>query len=249
MPTAIIAEDEPILREQLQAKLAKLWPELEVLAAVGDGAAALEALEERAPDFMFLDIRMPEKSGLDVAHALAGRCHVVFVTAYEQYAVEAFEVNAVDYLLKPVDEARLAAAVERLKARLAQAPPDLAGLLEALAARARPEPARFLQWLQVQERDDLLLVGVDELELLQSADKYTLAITPQAEWVIRTPLNELEARLDPDRFWRVHRNAIVRVAAIARVRRDEAGQLTLHLRSGARTVKVSRLHAQRFKQM
>jgi DNA-binding LytR/AlgR family response regulator len=133
MPTAILAEDEPILRAQLQAKLAKLWPELEIIASVEDGAAALEALEDRVPDFMFLDIQMPEMTGVEVARHVAGRAHVVFVTAYDQYAIQAFETGAVDYLLKPASDDRLAVTIERLKAKLATPPMDLNAVLQRIS--------------------------------------------------------------------------------------------------------------------
>src|SRR5512141_1556201 len=133
MPTAIVAEDEPILRTQLESKLAKLWPELEIIASVEDGAAALEALEDRVPDFMFLDIQMPEMNGVEVARHVAGRCHVVFVTAYDQYAIQAFETGAVDYILKPATDERLATTLERLKSRLATAPVDLKGVLARIS--------------------------------------------------------------------------------------------------------------------
>src|SRR5512141_1447586 len=135
MPTAIIAEDEPILRAQLEGKLRKLWPELDIIASVEDGAAALEALEERAPDFMFLDIRMPEMTGVEVARVVAGRCHVVFVTAYDEYAIQAFDAGAVDYLLKPATDERLALAIERLKGKLATPPQDLTAVLARIADR------------------------------------------------------------------------------------------------------------------
>ena len=141
-PTAILAEDEPILRAQLQAKLAKLWPELEIIASVEDGAAALEALEDRAPDFMFLDIQMPEMTGVEVARHVGGRAHVVFVTAYDQYAIQAFETGAVDYILKPYTDERLAVTVERLKAKLATPPPDLNALVAQLAEQLRGGAAR-----------------------------------------------------------------------------------------------------------
>jgi DNA-binding LytR/AlgR family response regulator len=185
---------------------------------------------------------------MEVARRLQGRCHVVFVTAHDRYAVEAFESAAADYLLKPVGGERLAVTVERLRSRLAAAPPDLGGLLDALAARLRPAEGH-LQWLKVDNRGDVLLVAVEEVSLFQAADKYTLAVTREQEWVIRTPLVELEAQLDPARFWRVHRDAIVRVAAVERASRDERGRLVLRLHGLPRAVAVSRAHAHRFKQM
>jgi DNA-binding LytR/AlgR family response regulator len=247
-PTAIIVDDEPELVGSLRRRLAVQWPELEVVGEALDGLAALELANARRPDIAFLDIQMPGASGLEVARRLAGRSHVVFVTAYDQYAVQAFESAAVDYLLKPVEDERLAKTLARLKFRISEPPADLGALLDDLATRLRSEPGH-LQWLRVEHRHEVLLVPVEDVMLFQASEKYTLAITRDQEWVIRTPLKELEEQLDPARFWRVHRNAIVRVGAIARVRRDERGELILHLRDVERTVAVSRVHAQRFKQM
>ncbi|HSN89624.1 MAG TPA: LytTR family DNA-binding domain-containing protein [Anaeromyxobacteraceae bacterium] len=247
-PTAIVVDDEPGLVAELVKALAATWPDLEIAGTAHDGARALALAEALHPDVAFLDIQMPGPSGLEVARRLAGRCHVVFVTAFDRYALDAFDSAAADYLLKPVNGDRLGRTVERLRARLASPPADLGALVEKLAERLRPG-AGALEWLQVQERDDVVLVAVDEVDVFQSADKYTVALSGDREWVIRTPLKELEARLDPARFWRVHRSAIVRVAAIARVSRDLGGQLTVHLKASARTVGVSRAHAARFKEM
>src|SRR5438034_5004862 len=162
MPTAILAEDEAILRHQLEGKLAKLWPELEIVASVEDGAAALEALEARAPDFMFLDIQMPEVSGVEVARQVGGRSHVVFVTAYDQYAIEAFETGAVDYILKPATDERLAVTVERLKAKLASPPADLNAVLAKLTEQIRGGRER-LQWIKATVGQNLRLIAVAEV--------------------------------------------------------------------------------------
>lgn len=247
-PTALLVDDEPAVRAWLRRALSARWPDLCVAGEAQDGAAALERFEALQPDVVFLDVQMPGATGLEVARALSGRCHVVFVTAHEQYALQAFEHAAVDYLLKPVDEERLAATVARLRARLAAPPADVSAAIEALARRLQPA-ARYLEWLQVQVRQDLVLVAVDDVDLFQSSEKYTLARAGADEWVIRTPLKDLEGQLDPARFWRVHRSAIVRVAAIARVSRDEGGQPVIHLRRGDRSVAVSRAHAHRFKLM
>lgn len=245
-PTALVVDDEPELVAYLRGALARLWPELQVLEA-GDGPTALETFETHRPDVAFLDVQMPGMTGLEVARRMAGRCHVVFVTAFEQYALQAFEQAAVDYVLKPVEDERLAETVERLRSRLLAPPADLTALLAALA---RERPAReALEWLQVQDRKDLLLVAVDEVDLFQSSEKYTLVFSGEKEWLIRTPLQELEEQLDPARFWRIHRNAIVRVGAVARVSRNASGQLVVHLRRGDRTIAVSRAYARRFKQM
>ncbi len=245
-PTALLVDDEPELVAYLRGALARLWPELQVLEA-GDGPAALELFETHRPDVAFLDVQMPGMTGLEVARRIAGRCHVVFVTAFEQYALQAFEHAAVDYVLKPVEDERLAETVERLRSRLLAPPADLTALLAALA---RERPTReYLEWLQVQDRKDLVLVAVDEVDLFQSSEKYTLVLSGPSEWIIRTPLQELEQDLDPARFWRIHRNAIVRVGAVGRVSRNASGQLVVHLRRGDRTVTVSRAYARRFKQM
>jgi DNA-binding LytR/AlgR family response regulator len=241
-----VVDDEAELAAYLRGALARLWPELQVLEA-RDGAAALELFETHRPDVAFLDIQMPGMTGLEVARRLAGRCHVVFVTAFEQYALQAFEHAAVDYVLKPVEDERLAETVERLRSRLLGPPADLTALLAALA---RERPAReVLEWLQVQDRKDLVLVAVDEVDLFQSSEKYTVVLSGDREWIIRTPLQELEEQLDPARFWRIHRNAIVRVGAVARVSRNASGQLVAHMRRGDRTVPVSRVYARKFKQM
>jgi len=244
-PTAIVVDDEPHLLAFLRSALASHWPELEILGEALDGPGAIELFEARRPDVAFLDVQMPGASGLDVARHLAGRCHVVFVTAHEQYAVRAFETAAVDYLLKPVEDGRLAATVARLRTRLAAAPPDLRVLLDALAERSRP--ADHLEWLTVQRRQDVVLVAVEEVDVFEASNKYTLAVTRGDEWVIRTSLKELEAQLDPARFWRVHRNAIVRVEGIARVSRDGSGRVIVHFRHLDRKVEVSRAYAHRFR--
>ncbi len=246
-PTAIVIDDEPHLLALLKGTLAASWPELEIVGEALDGITAIELLEMRRPDVAFLDIQMPGMSGLEVARRVAGRCHIVFVTAHDQYAIQAFERAAADYLLKPVEDERLAATVGRLKARLATAPPDMIALLETLAERSHRPTS--LQWLKVQRGHDVVLVAVEEVDVFQTSHKYTLAITSEEEWVIRTPLKELEEQLDPARFWRVHRNAIVRVGAVARVSRDCASQLVVHLRHHDRKVTVSRAYAHLFRQM
>ena len=245
-PTALLVDDEPELRAYLRGALSRLWPELQVLEA-GEGKEALELFETHHPDAAFLDVQMPGMTGLALAERLSGRCHLVFVTAYEEYALDAFEHAAVDYLLKPVEDERLKETVERLRARLSLPPGDLRELLALL--RAQRPVREHLEWLQVQDKQDLVLLAVDEVDLFQSSEKYTLVLSGPREWVIRTALQELAAQLDPARFWRVHRSAIVRVGAVARVSRSASGQLRVHLRQGDRVVPVSRAYAQRFRQM
>ena len=248
MPTAILAEDEPILRAQLQAKLAKLWPELDIIASVEDGAAALEALEDRTPDFMFLDIQMPEMTGLEVARHVGSRSHVVFVTAYDQYAIQAFEAGAVDYVLKPVTDERLALTVERLKSKAATPPPDLTALLARIAGQVSPKRER-LQWIKATVGQQLRLIPVADVLFFQSDEKYTRVVTCDGEALIRKPIRELLEELDPDRFWQVHRATIVNVDFIAGVRRGLRDQAELSLKDHAETLVVSRAFTHLFKQM
>jgi len=248
MPTAIIAEDEPILRAQLQARLAKLWPELEVIAAVGDGVAALEALEERTPDFMFLDIRMPEMTGIEVARHVGSRCHVVFVTAYDEYAIEAFEAGAVDYLLKPPTDERMALAIERLKSKTATQPRDLAAVLSRLAGKLEPARER-LKWIKATVGQNLRLIPVSDVLYFQSDEKYTRVVTGEGEALIKTPIRELLDGLDPDAFWQIHRSTVVNAAAIAAVTRDFRGQAHVKVRGRDESLVVSRIYSHLFKQM
>ncbi|MBL0142397.1 MAG: response regulator transcription factor [Betaproteobacteria bacterium] len=249
-PTAIIAEDEPILRQQLEAKLKKLWPELEVIASVEDGASALEALESRVPDLMFLDIQMPELTGVEVARHVGNRAHVVFVTAYDQYAIQAFEAGAVDYILKPCTDERLSVSVDRLKQKLASPPPDLAAIVSRLAAQLRGGAAgEKLQWIKASFGQNLRLIPVAEVLFFQSDEKYTRVVTADAEALIKTPIRELLDGLDPEAFWQIHRSAIVNVNAIAGVTRDFRGQAHVKVKGKDETLTVSRIYSHRFKQM
>jgi len=248
MPTAIIAEDEAILRTQLASKLAKLWPELEIVAQVEDGAAALEALEERAPDFMFLDIRMPEMTGLEVARHVDARSHVVFVTAYDEYAIQAFETGAVDYVLKPVTEERLARTIERLKSKAATPPPDLTGLLARIADQVSPKRER-LQWIKATVGQQLRLIPVADVLFFQSDEKYTRVVTRDSEALIKTPIRELLDGLDPEVFWQIHRSTLVNAGAIAGVTRDFRGQAHVKVKGRDDELVVSRIYSHLFKQM
>jgi DNA-binding LytR/AlgR family response regulator len=248
MPTAIVAEDEQILRTQLEGKLAKLWPELEIIASVGDGAAALEALEDRTPDFMFLDIQMPEMTGVEVARHVAGRAHVVFVTAYDQYAIQAFETGAVDYILKPATDERLAVTVERLKAKLATPPVDLNAVLARIAAQVAPQSER-LQWIKATLGQNLRLIPVADVLFFQSDEKYTRVVLADGEALIKTPIRELLDGLDPAVFWQIHRSTLVNANAIAAVTRDFRGQAHVKIKGKDETLVVSRIYSHLFKQM
>jgi DNA-binding LytR/AlgR family response regulator len=250
MPTAILAEDEPILRTQLEGKLRKLWPELEIIASVEDGAAALEALEDRVPDFMFLDIQMPEMTGVEVARHVGGRAHVVFVTAYDQYAIQAFETGAVDYILKPATDERLAMTIERLKAKLAAPTPpaDLNAVLARISDRLGGKKER-LQWIKATLGQNLRLIPVGEVLFFQSDEKYTRVVTADNEALIKTPIRELMDGLDPEVFWQIHRSTVVNVNAIAGVTRDFRGQAHVKIKGKDEALVVSRIYSHLFKQM
>jgi DNA-binding LytR/AlgR family response regulator len=252
-PTALIAEDEPLLAEALRTDLARLWPELQVVAVAGDGQQALDQALALRPTLCFLDIRMPGMSGLDVARAASGRCHIVFTTAYDSHAVAAFEAGAVDYLLKPVAADRLAQTVQRLQAQLASAQqaPALEPLVERLAAQLQQKgaPEQKLRWLSASVGDTIKLFGIDEVLFFQSDEKYTRVVTAQDEAHIRKPLKEIADGLDAEEFWQVHRGVLVRASAIARAQRDEMGRITLHLRGHPEKLAVSQAWAWRFKPM
>lgn len=245
-PAAVIAEDEEVLRGELREMLATQWPELDVVAEVGDGAAACRAVEELAPGIVFLDIEMPGASGLAVARRVSGKCHVVFVTAYDKYAVAAFEQGAVDYVMKPFSAARLDATIGRLKARLAGPPADLTGLLQSLASLQRKD---YLRWITAAQGDSLRLITVDEICYFRADHKYTLVVTPDSEALIRRPLKALAEEVDPQAFWQIHRSALVSVKQIAGVSRDMRGHLTVKLRQRPETLPVGENYVHLFKQM
>jgi DNA-binding LytR/AlgR family response regulator len=263
-PVALIAEDEPLLAEALRRLLAQAWPELQVTEVVHDGEAALRAIEARRPDVAFLDIRMPERSGLQVAEALAGAAGappaIVFVTAFDAYAVQAFDAAAVDYLLKPVTPERLARCVERLRARLAAASAgDVGtGLREALRRLQEqlaglPAPAGRLRHIRASVGDVTRQIPVADVLWFEAQDKYVAVVTRDARALVRMPLSELLPRLDPDRFTQVHRSTVVAVDAIESIRRDFAGRTWVHLHPGAdgREIRlaVSRAFATQFRGM
>ena len=247
-PTALIAEDEPLMRERLKEKLAEAWPELEVVAEAADGDEALALFDVHRPRVAFLDIRMPGRTGLDVAAAIGGECHVVFVTAYDQYAIAAFDAGAVDYLLKPVEAERLAQAVARVKTKLASAPPDLSQVVAALRAHAATAPAR-LRWIKAAVGKQVKLIPVDEVVYFQSDTKYTRVVLAQSEALIRTPLKDLVAELDPERFWQIHRSTIVNVAQLAGVLREDAERQFALFKSRPERLPISRQFTHLFKQM
>lgn len=259
--TALIAEDEPLLARALQAELLRAWPELSVVKVVGDGeAAVLQALALR-PDVLFLDIRMPGRTGLEAAAELADDWPdneafpaLVFVTAYDAYAVQAFEAQAVDYLLKPVQPERLRLTVQRVQALLVQRRPTTGPLdttldqLRSLMAQV-PPPAARLQVIPASVGNSIRMVPVAEVLAFEAADKYVRVLLAQSEVLIRTPLKELMPQLDPAVFWQVHRGTVVRAEAIESVTRNEAGRMSLRLRVRPEAFAVSRLYADRFRAM
>jgi DNA-binding LytR/AlgR family response regulator len=245
---ALIAEDEPVLREELAELLASLWPELEVVAKAHDGVAALRALEEFKPDVMFLDIQMPGLSGVDVARQAGNRCHIAFLTAYDQYAVQAFEHGAVDYVLKPVTAGRLLTSITRLKAKLAGPPQDLSRFLAQIGA-GRSNARQYLRWINASRGNAVRLVTVDEIAYFKADSKYTLMVTAEGESVIRKTIKELTDELDPSVFWQIHRSTVVNVGAIESVVRDIGGHVQVRLKNRKELLPVSEAYAHLFRSM
>lgn len=245
MTRAIVADDEPLLRAGLKAALADAWPQLEMAGEATNGAEAVHLVRELRPEIAFLDIEMPLMNGLDAAREIGRQAHVVFVTAYDRYAIEAFERGAVDYVLKPASAERLAETVRRLQSRISTPPASMDALLEELARRvAAPER---LQWLQASLGNTLKLINVDEVQYFQSDTKYTRIVTAEGEALVKKTLRELVAELDPRHFWQVHRGTIVNIRAIASVTFDDAGRREIALRGRPETLEVSRTFAHLFK--
>lgn len=247
---AIIADDEEALRVHLRKKLEALWPGLIIAGEARDGEAALRLIGDARPDVAFLDIRMPGLSGIEVARRAPGKCRLVFVTAYDKYAVQAFENEAVDYLLKPVTDDRLMKTVKRLQELLAgPAPvPDLSAVLEKVSRSVR-NPSSFLSWIKAQHRDSVRLIPAADVCYFRATDKYTTVRTHEGEFLIRKTIKELEEELDPELFWRVHRAAIVNVKSIHAVKRSVAGTCTIRFRELQDSLTVSRAYSHLFKQM
>jgi len=255
--TALIADDEPLLRESLTRLLAQTWPELDVIAQARNGRAAVESFEAQRPDICFLDVHMPGLSGIEAARFIGRRAHVVFVTAYDQYAVQAFDQGALDYLVKPVELPRLMDTVARLKERLRAAPDpvDRSDLLDQLAARVLRNPApTSLRWLRVSVGQALRLVSADEIDFLRSEDKYTLVAWHDqagqlAEGLVRTPLKELICQLDAEQFVQVHRAVVVNLHAIKQVLRGHNETANIHLKYRSEVLPVSRTFIHQFRMM
>lgn len=265
MPKALIAEDEPLLAETLAAELKAVWPELEIVARAGDGLSAVDKALALLPDVLFLDIRMPGLTGLDVAQRVADRWppertppEIVFVTAYDQYAVDAFDHAAVDYLLKPVERARLERTVERLQDRLAPGPRDdaappadlqrlLGEIRQAMARGGAPGPG--LRVIRAAVGNAVRLIPIEDVFYFQATDKYVSVVTADGEALLRVSLKELSDQLDPERFWQIHRGTIVNVTEVRAAVRDRLGRLSVQLKSRTELLPVSRQYADRFKQM
>ncbi|KRD39026.1 two-component system response regulator [Lysobacter sp. Root916] len=256
-PTALIADDEPLLRRALTRQLAQAWPELEVVAQTRNGRETVERFEALRPDICFLDVHMPGLSGVEAARHIGRRAHLVFVTAYDQYAVQAFAQGALDYLVKPVEAERLADTIARLRERLraAQPAPDTEALLERLAAQLQKKSApETLRWIRASVGQALRLIGVDEIDFLRSDEKYTRIAWrgdggKPGEALIRTPLKELAAQLDPAQFVQVHRAVVVNLRAISHVTRGANETAHIHLKGRDEVLPVSRSYLHHFRQM
>jgi DNA-binding LytR/AlgR family response regulator len=247
MTTALIADDEPALAQYLTSLLAQLWPELRIIAQARNGSEAAVAIAHLQPDIAFLDIRMPGLSGLEVAQGIEGHTQVVFVTAYEEFAIQAFEHAAVDYLLKPVTQARLARSVERLRAGGATVDDD-ARLAQALLRLQPPAQAR-LRWIRASRGDTTVQIAVEDVLLFEADEKYTVVHTVDRQHLIRTSIAELVSRLDPTQFWQVHRATLINLAHLDSSRRDEASRVWLKLRGSPHEWPVARAYVHLFKAM
>lgn len=272
-PRAVLADDERLMREQLRARLAEAWPELQLVAEAKNGIEAVELVREHRPDVVFLDIRMPGATGVEAARQIAQLAppeggepdneallpEIVFITAYDQYAVEAFEQGAADYVLKPAERERLALTVQRIRQRLAarrdasvEAPPGphLQALLHQLSARLNPgQPPQYLRWIQATVGPNIQMIPVDEVLFFISDEKYTRVQTAQVEALIRKPIKELVDELDPSAFWQIHRSTLVAVKAIAGVTRDFRGRQIVSVKGRSDRLEVSRSYHGLFKGM
>ncbi len=253
MYKAIIADDEKELRTYLRSILSEIWPELTICGEAKNGKEALELVESKRPQIAFLDIRMPGLSGMEVAKRIAGICRIVFVTAFDQYAVEAFEKEAVDYLLKPVSKDRLIQTIQRLKPQLdssAEPPARLAEVIELVLSKLPGRGgAGFLRWIKTQNKDSVRLIPVAEADYFRAEDKYTLVVTKEGESLIKKSIKELVQELDPAQFWQIHRGAIVNVSKIDRVSRSLTGRGVLKIKGRSELLTVSRNYLHLFKQM
>lgn len=279
MPRAVIADDERLMRDQLRARLTEVWPELAIVAEAKNGQEAVELTQQQHPDIVFLDIRMPGLTGVDAARQIAQLptlddtedgwpgCEIVFITAYDQYAVQAFEQGVVDYVLKPAERERLQLTVQRIQARTAQREqaqnavpqqepdalpahtPAMAQLLQQLGQQLSPAQAPTLQWIQASVRNAIQMIAVEDVLFFISDEKYTRVQTATVEALIRKPIKELIAELDMRQFWQIHRSTLVNVKAISGVSRDERGRQLVSVRGSSEKLEVSRSYTGLFKAM
>lgn len=250
-PTAIVVDDEPLMRDQIITQLREAWPELVIAGEAGNGREAIALAQSVEPDIAFLDIRMPAMDGIQAARALSGRVHIVFVTAYDQYAITAFEQGAVDYLLKPAEPERVALTCERLRTRIQHAPDPMDRLLDGLAQRLGIGVVRsdYLRWVQASVGPHLRMIPTSDILFFRAEDKYTRVQTRNYEALIRKPIKELIDELDPLEFWRIHRATVVRVDAVDHVSRNFRGSQVVHLKGSTEQLEVSRSFSHLFKQM
>ena len=251
-PTAVIADDERLMRDQIVGRLKAAWPELLIVGEASNGREAVAMVQSLEPDIVFLDISMPEMDGIQAAKALAGRAHVVFVTAYDQHAVSAFEQGAVDYVLKPADPERMALTCQRLRARLQHQPDPMDDLLEQLSQRfaARGVKSReYMRWVRASVGTNLRMIPTSDILFFRAEDKYTRVQTRSFEALIRKPIKELIDELDPEEFWQIHRATVVRVDAIEQVSRNFRGHQIVHVKGSEEKLEVSRTFNHLFKQM
>src|SRR6266478_7593110 len=255
MTRAVIADDEVLMREQLRARLEELWPELEIVAEAKNGVEAVEQVAALRPEVVFLDIRMPAKTGIEAAReiaALDGRLpEIVFVTAYDQYAIDAFEQGVIDYVLKPAERERLALTVERIRKRLAAPADNAQGALQQALERlaGKLEAPSHLRWIQASVGQQIQMIPVEEVLFFISDEKYTRVQTAQQEALIRTPIRELVAALDPAQFWQIHRSTLINARAIAGISRDERGRQLVSIKGRPDKLEVSRGYAHLFRGM
>jgi DNA-binding LytR/AlgR family response regulator len=253
MPTAIIADDEPLLIQGLQANLKKLWPELQIVATARNGLEALQVITENEPDIAFLDIKMPGLTGIEVASRVQGGLHIVFITAFNDFAVEAFEREAVDYVLKPVNNERLQKTIDRLNQRLSktEAPPSMEALVKQLAAAlpGAAAPAQPMRWVRALKGDLIHQIDVEDVWYFEAQDKYTVVHCALGELLIRSSLSEMMRELNPNVFWQIHRSTIINMDYVKATQRDDAGHMWVHLKIDVKPLPVSRAYQQLFKQM
>jgi len=251
-PTAVVADDERLMRDQLVAALKDAWPELQIVGEASNGREAIAMVRSLESDIVFLDIRMPEVDGIQAAQTLAGAAHVVFVTAHDQFAIDAFRQGAIDYLLKPAEPARVALTCQRLRDRLQHKPEPMEDLLSQLASRLGSgsiKPREYMRWVQASVGANLRVIPTSDILFFRAEDKYVRVQTGKLEALIRKPIKELIDELDPEEFWQIHRAVVVRVDAIEQVSRNFRGNHVVHLKGSAEKLEVSRTFNHLFKQM